>query len=199
MEIKPVILIGKAIRLEPLKIDHLQGLFEAGQDAAIWSYMPSTVRSIESMADWIEKALSNQEKGLDLPFVVIDQNTGEILGSTRFLDIAPKDRGLEIGFTWYTPRVWRTSVNTEAKYLLLKHCFETLKTIRVQFKTHHLNLASQKAIERIGGVKEGILRNHRIQEDGSIRHSVYYSILDTEWETIKERFEKTLLKRSVGK
>jgi RimJ/RimL family protein N-acetyltransferase len=199
VEIKPVILKGKAIRLEPLKIDHLQGLFEAGQDAAIWSYMPSTVRSIESMADWIEKALSNQEKGLDLPFVVIDQNTGEILGSTRFLDIAPKDRGLEIGFTWYTPRVWRTSVNTEAKYLLLKHCFETLKTIRVQFKTHHLNLASQKAIERIGGVKEGILRNHRIQEDGSIRHSVYYSILDTEWETIKERFEKTLLKRSVGK
>lgn len=195
MEIQPVILKGNDIRLEPLEKHHLQGLFVASQDKAIWAYMPSKIKSIGDMADWIDKALSNQEKGIDLPFVVIDQKTGDILGSTRFLDISKKDRGLEIGFTWYTPRVWRTSVNTEAKYLLLKHCFETLKTIRVQLKTHHLNLASQKAIERIGGVKEGILRNHRIQEDGSTRHSVYYSILDTEWEAVKERFETTLLKK----
>ena len=195
MEIKPVTLYGKYIRLEPLKMDHLQGLFDAGQDERIWMYMPSKVRSKEDMVSWIKNALTNQDKGIDLPFVVIDQRTGEILGSTRFLDISHKDRGLEIGNTWYTPRVWRTSVNSEAKYLLLTHCFETLRTIRVQLKTHHLNVASQHAIERIGGVKEGVLRNHRIQGDGSVRHSVYYSILDSEWETVKAHFETNLLKR----
>lgn len=196
MEIEPVTLVGTDIRLEPLKMAHVQALFEAARHPEIWTYMNTQMNNVEDMAAWVEDALTNQAKGIDLPFVVFNKKTEEILGSTRFLDISIQNKGLEIGSTWYTPRVWRTSVNTEAKYLLLKHCFETLKTIRVQFKTHHLNVASQNAIERIGGVKEGVLRNHRIQKDGTLRHSVYFSILDSEWETVKERFETTLLKRS---
>lgn len=193
MRIEPVTLSGKLVRVEPLEQHHTEALYNAGQDAVIWSYMPTRVHNIRDMETAVKAALDHREKGTQFPFIVIDQASGEIVGSTRFLEISPQDRNLEIGWTWYSPSVWRTGINTETKYLLLQHCFETLDTIRVQFKTHHLNTRSQKAIERIGGVKEGILRNHRILADGSIRHSVYYSIIDSDWPEVKRRFEQELL------
>lgn len=194
MNIEPVTLEGKWVRVEPLELHHTEALFHAGQDPAIWSYMPTKVTSLHDMDTVVKNAVTQREKGGQFPFVVLNRLTGNVVGSTRFLEISPQDRNLEIGWTWYSPTVWRTGINTETKYLLLKHCFETIQTIRVQFKTHHLNSRSQEAIERIGGVKEGILRNHRIVADGSIRHSVYYSILDSEWPEVKMRFEQDLLK-----
>ena len=126
------------------------------------------------------------------PFAIIDRASGTLVGSTRYYDISQTNRSLEIGSTWLTPRAWRTAVNTECKYLLLKHCFESLGTIRVQLKTDSRNLRSQKAIERLGASKEGILRNHMILPNGYIRDSVYYSIIEQEWPAIKGRLEGML-------
>ena len=142
------------------------------------------------MRNWVLDILSRAEKGTDLPFVAIHLASGRAAGATRYLNIMPQDRGLEIGGTWYGPEFQRTVVNTECKYLLLHHAFETLGCIRVQLKTDLRNERSQKAIERIGAVKEGVLRNHMILPDGHIRHSVYYSILDTEWPEVKKRLEQ---------
>jgi RimJ/RimL family protein N-acetyltransferase len=141
------------------------------------------------MQNWALDILSR--KG-DLPFVAVHLASGRVAGATRYLNVSPKDRGLEIGGTWYGLDFQRTAVNTECKYLLLKHAFETLGAIRVQLKTDARNVRSQKAIERIGAVKEGMLRNHMILPDGTIRHSVFYSILDSEWEGVKTRLEKLM-------
>ncbi len=122
----------------------------------------------------------------------MDQQSDKIVGSTRFLDISISHRHAEIGWTWLAPHVWRTRINTECKYLLLRHGFETLDLIRVQLKTDRRNLTSQQAIERIGGQKEGILRKHRIMPNGYIRDSVYYSILDEEWPLVKTRLQRIL-------
>jgi RimJ/RimL family protein N-acetyltransferase len=126
---------------------------------------------------WISAALQEQAAGIVLPFAIIDLASGYAVGSTRYMAIVIRDRGLEIGWTWLSPFVQRTGVNTECKYLLLRHAFETLGAIRVQLKTHHDNVKSQRAIERIGATREGVLRNHMIMPDGSYRHSVYYSII----------------------
>jgi RimJ/RimL family protein N-acetyltransferase len=144
------------------------------------------------MRNWLLDILSRAEKGTDLPFVAIQLSTGRVAGATRYLNIMPKDRGLEIGGTWYGPEFQRTPVNTECKYLLLRHAFETLGCIRVQLKTDLRNERSQKAIERLGAVREGVLRNHMILPDGRYRHSVFYSILDTEWPDVKNRLEQML-------
>jgi RimJ/RimL family protein N-acetyltransferase len=149
------------------------------------------MRTDADMRGWVLDILSH--KG-DLPFVAVHLASGRVAGATRYLNIIPKDRGLEIGGTWYGPEFQRTAVNTECKYLLLQHAFETLGAIRVQLKTDSRNIRSQKAIERIGGVKEGVLRNHMILPDGVIRHSVFYSILDLEWEEVKKRLEEMLSK-----
>jgi RimJ/RimL family protein N-acetyltransferase len=146
----------------------------------------------EDMRRWVSDILSRAEKGTDLPFVAVHLATGRVAGATRYLNIMPNDRGLEIGGTWYGPEFQRTAVNTECKYLLLRHAFETLGCIRVQLKTDLRNERSQKAIERIGAVKEGVLRNHMILPDGRYRHSVFYSILDTEWSEVKKRLEEML-------
>ena len=127
-----------------------------------------------------------------MPFAVIHRITGRAIGATRYMEIRPLDRGLEIGGTWYAVAYQRTAVNTECKYLLLRHAFESLGCIRVQFKTDLLNEPSQRALARIGAVKEGILRNHMIRPDGTIRHSVYYSIIDSEWPKVKARLEEML-------
>lgn len=124
--------------------------------------------------------------------MIIDQATNQVVGSTRFLDISSQHRQLEIGSTWLTPSVWRTRMNTECKYLLLKHCFEVLETIRVQIKTDRRNVQSQRAIERLGAVKEGVLRRHRILPDGYVRDTVYYSVIDEEWPAVKARLEAFL-------
>lgn len=187
---KPVTLIGKVVRLEPLSLAHVADLCEVGLDDDIWCYMLyGWVRTPDDLRRWVESMLALQEKGTDLPFAVIHLASNRAIGATRYLEIRPADRGLEIGGTWYGKAYQRTAVNTESKYLLLKHAFEELDCIRVQFKTDLRNVRSQRAIERLGAVKEGVFRNHRILPDGSIRHSVYYSILIEEWPAVKARLE----------
>lgn len=195
MEIHPVTLTGKVVMLKPLSEKDAGELTIAGRDESIWRFMLyGTVNTEEKMRLWVADMLSRQSRGTDLPFAVIDLNTGKAIGATRYLEIRIKDRGLEIGGTWYQLEYQRTAVNTECKYLLLKHAFESLGCIRVQFKTDSRNERSQRAIERIGAVKEGILRNHMILGDGSIRHSVYYSIIDSEWPSVKANLEDKLAK-----
>lgn len=154
--------------------------------------MPARLDSSEAMQTWIEQALALQTRGEELPFAIINQNDGRTVGSTRLCDYQATHRNVEIGWTWLQPSVWRTSLNTECKYLLLRHCFETLNLVRVTFKTDARNERSQRAIERIGGVREGVLRRHRILPDGFIRDSVYFSILDCEWPGAKARLEEML-------
>ncbi|MEW5830079.1 MAG: GNAT family protein [Chloroflexota bacterium] len=193
MEVTPVILTGTRVRLEPLTEAHVPGLAEIGLGQDFWHFMLyGEMRTEADMRAWVEDILSRAAKGTDLPFAVIHLESGRVAGATRYLNILPKDRGLEIGGTWYGAEFQRTAVNTECKYLLLKHAFETLGCIRVQLKTDSRNVRSQKAIERIGGVREGVLRNHMILPDGTDRHSVFYSILDSEWPGVRERLEGML-------
>jgi N-acetyltransferase len=195
MGVKPVVLEGRHVRLEPMTEAHIPGLAGIGVGQTFWDFMLyGNMDTEEDMADWVRDILARAEKGTDLPFAVIHLESGRVAGATRYLNIMPRDRGLEIGGTWYGTEFQRTAVNTECKYLLLKHAFETLKCIRVQLKTDLRNERSQRAIERIGAVKEGVLRNHMILPDGRIRHSVYYSILDSEWEGVKTRLEGMLEK-----
>jgi RimJ/RimL family protein N-acetyltransferase len=192
-QVEPVTLMGKVVRLEPLSLAHLADLCEVGLDDDIWRYMLyGWVRTPDDLRRWVESMLALQEKGTDLPFAVIHLASNRAIGATRYLEIRPADRGLEIGGTWYGKAYQRTAVNTESKYLLLKHAFEELGCIRVQFKTDLRNVRSQQAIERLGAVKEGVFRNHRILPDGTIRHSVYYSIIVEEWPTVKARLERLL-------
>ena len=193
MEVKPVTLTGKYVRLEPMTEAHILGLTEIGAGQTFWDFMLyGNINTEEDMRGWVHDILARAEKGTDLPFVAIHLASGRVAGATRYLNIMPKDRGLEIGGTWYGTDFQRTPVNTECKYLLLSHAFETLGCIRVQLKTDQRNERSQKAIERIGAKKEGVLRNHMILPDGRFRHSVFYSILDTEWPEVKKRLEEML-------
>ena len=193
MEVRAVILTGKHVRLEPMTEDHVPGLAEIGAGQTFWDFMLyGNINTVDDMRNWVNDILSRAEKGTDLPFVAIHLASGRVAGATRYLNIMPRDRGLEIGGTWYGAEFQRTPVNTECKYLLLRHAFETLGCIRVQLKTDSRNERSQKAIERIGAVKEGMLRNHMILPDGRYRHSVFYSILDTEWPGVKRRLEEML-------
>lgn len=193
MEVKPVVLQGKHARLEPMTEAHAPALAEIGIGQPFWDFMVyGQINTLDDMRNWVLDILARADKGTDLPFIVIHLASGRVAGATRYLNIMPNDRGLEIGGTWYGPEFQRTAVNTECKYLLLKHAFETLGCIRVQLKTDSRNERSQKAIERIGAVKEGVLRNHMILPDGHYRHSVYYSILDTEWTQVKERLEEMM-------
>lgn len=190
MNTLPITLTGRVIRLEPLNEMYVPDLCLVGLQPDIWRHMLyGNVDSEAKMLGFVRDLLARQARGTDLPFAVILQETGRAIGCTRYMDIRPHDRGLEIGGTWYGPAYQRTMINTESKYLLLRHAFETLGCIRVQFKTDLRNERSQRAIERIGALKEGILRNHMITPDGTIRHSVYFSIIDSEWPAVKARLE----------
>ncbi len=193
MNVEPVILTGQHVRLEPMTEDHIPGLAEAGRDPAIWHFMLyGDLTVAENMAAWVREILSRKAASTDQPFVVIHKESGKIAGATRYMEIRPAHRGLEIGGTWYNPAYQRTPVNTESKYLLLRHAFEALGCIRVQFKADSRNERSLKAIERLGATREGLLRNHMILEGGLIRHSVYFSILDSEWPSVKARLGEML-------
>jgi N-acetyltransferase len=193
MVVRPVTLTGEFARLEPLAQAHVPGLARVGADESIWIYMPyGLVTTEDRMHNWVDALLQHQGEGTDVAFAVICLADGQVAGSTRYMDIRPEHRGLEIGGTWYGSDYRRTAVNTECKYLLLRHAFETLGCIRVQLKTDLRNERSQRAIERIGAQREGVLRNHMILPDGTIRHSVYYSILDTEWPGVRARLEEML-------
>ena len=193
IEVKPVVLTGRYVRLEPLSEAHVPGLAEIGVGQPFWDFMVyGKMEGADDMLNWVKDLLSRAAKGTDLPFVVIHLASGRVAGATRYLNIAPENHGLEVGGTWYGLEFQRTAVNTECKYLLIKHAFEDLGCIRVQLKTDSRNVRSQKAIERIGAVKEGTLRNHMILPDGYIRDSVFYSITDTEWPKVKARLEEML-------
>lgn len=193
MDVKPVVLEGKHVRLEPMSRTHIPGLAEIGIGEKFWNFMVyGDMNTEDDMGKWAEEILERAKQGSDLPFVAIHLASGRVAGATRYLNIMPKDHGLEIGGTWYGVEFQRTAVNTECKYLLMSHAFERLGAVRVQLKTDLRNERSQKAIERIGAKKEGILRNHMILPDGFIRHSVFYSVLDTEWPAVKKNLEEMM-------
>ncbi len=192
MTIEPITLEGRYVRLEPLAMAHHAALCEAGRDNTIWRYMPQTLRTPEDMRAFIEAALEAQATGAALPFATVDKASGRAVGSTRFFNIDRTHRRLEIGWTWLGLAWQRTAANTEAKYLMLRHAFETLGCIRVEFKTDSLNERSRAAILRLGAKEEGTFRNHMIMPDGRLRHSVYYSIIAAEWPEVKARLETKL-------
>ena len=197
MIVIPITLTGKHVRIEPMTEAHIPALAEIGVGQGFWHFMLyGNMKTEADMRNWVLDILSRKQ---DIPFVVVHLASGRVAGATRYLNIMPNDLGLEIGGTWYGPEFQRTAVNTECKYLLLKYAFESLGAIRVQLKTDSRNLRSQKAIERIGGMKEGVLRNHMILPDGTIRHSVFYSILDSEWEGVKGRLEEMMREFEEGK
>lgn len=190
---RPTVLEGTFVRLEALRLEHVPGLTAVGIDDEIWRHMLyGDIKTEQDMAGWVGSILAMAQAGTDIPFAVIHRPSGRVAGATRYMDIRPGHRGLEIGGTWYGSEYRRTAVNTECKYLLLRHAFEVMECIRVQFKTDARNQRSQRAIERIGAVKEGTLRNHMILPDGRRRDSVYYSILDTEWGRVKAGLEERL-------
>jgi RimJ/RimL family protein N-acetyltransferase len=190
MSVEPCTLTGQLVRLEPLALEHAQGLLTTGRERETWEYILSNpCLSLEAMQQWIAEALQQQQAKEALPFTIIERTSGHIIGTTRYLAITPENYSLEIGWTWLDPDVRRTGINTECKYLLLRHAFEELNAIRVQLKTDSRNLRSQKAIERIGGIKEGTLRNHIILPDGYYRHTIFYSIIASEWEHVKSLLE----------
>jgi RimJ/RimL family protein N-acetyltransferase len=193
MKVEPVTLMGRVVRLEPIAERHIADLTKVGLEEDIWRYMRyGKMETIEQLADWVRELLVLQEQGTDLPCVVISVKTGMAVGCTRYLNIDRIDRSVEIGGTWYGLDYQGTLVNTECKYLLMKHAFEVLGCIRVWYKTDARNLRSQRALERLGVIKEGVLRNHMILPDGYIRDSVVYSLLPDEWPQVKTKLETRL-------
>lgn len=193
MEVHPITLHGRIVRLEPLREAHVPDLARVGLDERIWRYMiHGEIKTEAQLRAWVLDMLERQSQVTDLPFAVIDLDGGRAIGVTRYLNIDPGNRSLEIGGTWYGLEYQGTGVNADAKYLLLKHAFEDLGCLRVQLKTDLRNERSQRAIERLGAVKEGVLRKHMIQPGGYVRDSVIYSIIDTEWEAVKAGLEARL-------
>jgi len=182
-----VVLENRHVRLEPLRIAHLDRFCEIGLDPAIWALNPAPVGTRAAMQAYIEEALRAQDAGLALPFATIDKASGLAVGSTRFGNISRDHRRVEIGWTWIAPPWQRTAVNSSAKYLMLQYAFETLACIRVEFKTDTLNTRSRQAILRLGAQQEGILRRHMVTTSGRLRDTVYFSILAEEWPGVGER------------
>lgn len=185
MKIEPVILEGKSVKLAPLESDHLEELWEVAADDSLWLWTANIIKSKEDLRGYIETALDEFEKKVSLPFVTIEKSTNKIVGSTRFGNIDTKNRRAEIGWTWINPKWQRSFVNTEAKLLMLTHAFEIWRCARVELKTDALNEKSRNAILRLGAKEEGILRRHQITDAGRFRDTVYFSIIDSEWQTVK--------------
>jgi RimJ/RimL family protein N-acetyltransferase len=192
MVVERVILQGRHVRLEPLTPEHAAGLAEVGLDEDLWKWIPTPVCMPEEMSAYVQSALQDQAAGTALPFALIEKSSGRTVGSTRYANIERVHHRLEIGWTWVARPWQRTAINTEAKYLLLRHAFETLKCIRVELKTDSLNERSRAAILRIGASQEGIFRNHMMTATGRVRHTVYFSIVDSEWPKVKARLEARL-------
>ena len=192
MNIAPVVLEGRVVRLEPLALDHEDALSRVGLDPSLWALTTSRVATRDDMRQYMETALAEQAAGTALPFVTIARATGEVVGSTRFANVVHEHARAEIGWTWITPRWQRTAVNTEAKYLMLRHAFERMGCRRVELKTNALNARSRAAMLRIGATEEGTLRRHMINADGSPRDSVYFSVIADEWPAVSARLEGML-------
>jgi RimJ/RimL family protein N-acetyltransferase len=189
VKIVPVTLEGTRVRLEPLTLEHHAALCEVGLEPELWRWTTADVRSPEDLRRYLQRALQDQREGHALPFATIERATGKAVGSTRFGSIDITHRRVEIGWTWIG-RAWqRTAINTEAKFLMLRHAFEVWGALRVEFKTNAMNYRSRTAIARLGAKEEGTLRKHMISERGMPRDTVYYSILDTEWPSVRAGLE----------
>ncbi|MBO2452105.1 GNAT family N-acetyltransferase [Actinomadura barringtoniae] len=189
------VLSGRYVRLEPLSLDHVEGLFEAGKDPDIWTWLSDVQPTgVNGMKEIVERALEACEQRVRLPWVQIDAVTGEVAGTTSFYDIDPGHRGLAIGHTWIGPRWHRTGINTESKLMLLERAFGDLGAVRVVWHTHSRNERSRRAIQRLGAEFEGIHRNHRILKDGSLRDTATFSMIDSEWpaawEALRARLDR---------
>jgi RimJ/RimL family protein N-acetyltransferase len=189
MTIEPCVLEGPHVRLEPLTIEHLEPLTAIGLDPDIWRWTLNRNLTPEDMRRYVETALAERRAGQALPFATIERGSGRVVGSTRFAAIDATHRRVEIGWTWIARPWQRTAVNTEAKFLMLRHAFEVWRCQRVELKTSAKNERSRRAILRIGATEEGTLRKHQINADGTSRDSVYFSIIDDEWPAAKRRLE----------
>ncbi|HXG25630.1 MAG TPA: GNAT family N-acetyltransferase [Candidatus Binatia bacterium] len=187
--VRPVTLEGSIVRLEPMSLEHLEGLVEVGLDPAIWRWTIARPKDVDDLGAWMETALANQAVGTELPFVTVDRATSRPIGSTRFLSIVPEHRRLEIGWTWVAPAWQRRGANQEAKYLQLRHAFEELGANRVEFKTDSRNEKANPALLSIGARFEGTFRNHMIMPDGPLRHSNYYAIAVEDWPRVRSMLE----------
>jgi RimJ/RimL family protein N-acetyltransferase len=185
-------LTGTTVELQPLRQDHAQALLEAAADGELWNLKLTVVPGRDTIASYLATALDGRAAGTVMPFVIVLRKSGAIVGSTRFWKIDRANRKLEIGHTWLSESVQRSAVNTEAKYLLLCHAFDTLQCVRVQFTTDELNEKSRAAILRIGAQQEGVVRHERIMPDGRKRNSVRFSIIDDEWPRVKAMLEAKL-------
>lgn len=192
MNLAPVVLEGRVVRLEPLTLDHVDALSAVGLDPALWALTTIRVANVDDMRRYVATALEEQRDGTALPFATIERATGTLVGTTRFANAVHEHARVEIGWTWIAPPWQRSGVNTEAKYLMLRHAFEVLKVRRVELKTSALNARSRAAILRIGATEEGTLRKHMINADGSARDSVYFSVTDDEWPRVSARLEEKL-------
>lgn len=190
---QPVVLEGTHVRLEPLTLDHAEALFAAADHPEVWRFLRHPrPQNAGDMRKYIETALANRTAGTEVPFATIHRESGRAAGSTRLMDIRREHRALEIGWTWIGKDFQRSAVNTEAKYLMLRHAFETLGAVRVGLKADARNERSLRAIERIGATREGVLRNHMILLDGHVRDSVYFSIIEGEWPAVKTHLEQLI-------
>lgn len=192
MHVTPVTLSGRVVRLEPLGLEHVPGLVRAGLDPELWRWIPTQVTNAEEMLAYVQAALTEQKNGVSLPFAIVAQAGGETIGCTRYMNIVPAHRRLEIGSTWLTASAQRSGANTEAKLLLLTHAFEVLDANRLELKTDALNTRSRQAITRIGATEEGMFRKHVVCASGRVRDTVYFSIIDTEWPAVKARLTAML-------
>jgi RimJ/RimL family protein N-acetyltransferase len=181
------------VTLRPLTMEHLADFFTVGSFPDIWTWsLPDKCTSIEATEDWLTYSQNMKEKGLHVPFAIFDNNSGKFVGSTRYCSINTEDRSVEIGFTFITPQFQRSYINTHAKYCMLKHAFESLNAIRVEFKTHEKNEKSRNAISRLGAKFEGILRNQRILPDGSYRNTAIFSVTNNEWTAVKRNLQEKM-------
>lgn len=185
--LQPVTLAGEVVRLEPLTASHAEPLAQVGLHPELWRLQPEPVQTLDDMQRYVDRARAGQRDGNCLPFVIVRQDNGQVIGATRYMDIALAHKRLEIGGTWLTPASQRSGANTEAKFLLLQHAFETIGIMRIVFKTELSNMQSRQAILRIGGVEEGVFRKHLIAQSGRARDMVYFAILDEDWPAVKAR------------
>ncbi len=182
--------------MEPLSLGHISGLTDVGLDSEIWRWMPVSVQTPGEMRVLVENALRDAADGSQVPFATVERASNRVVGSTRYLNVDGPNRRLEIGWTWISPHWQRSAINTEAKLLMMRHAFDTLGALRVEFKTDSLNERSRNALLGIGAIEEGILRNHMITQGGRRRHSVYFSVIEEEWPRVKQDLETRLARHA---
>ncbi|MBR9853152.1 MAG: GNAT family N-acetyltransferase [Algicola sp.] len=196
--LRPTQLEGESVKLVPLQKSQKVDLAFAASDGKLWELWYTSVPSPKTIDTYLDIALAEQDKGTALPFAIINKKTNSIVGSTRYMNLDAKSKRLEIGSTWYAKKMQRTGINTETKYLLLKYAFENLDCIAVEVRTHFHNHPSRNAILRLGAKQDGILRNHRIDGSGNLRDTVVFSILNSEWKTVKTSLEFKMGKRPIS-